>query len=77
MSAARRRFAVYYRIGGRERFEWRRTIGDHPDRASAYAQRAELERAGYAAHVADAALLDAVGLPETFGPGDPITSSER
>ncbi|MDH5279564.1 MAG: hypothetical protein OEW52_00275 [Thermoleophilia bacterium] len=63
------RFAVVYRTGGTARFKWNRLFRDFTTREVADAAKAELERQGYAAHVHDAALLDAIGLPETYGGG--------
>jgi hypothetical protein len=64
-------FVVVYRTGGTHLFEWRRTVS-FVGRESAEKCRAELERQGYRAHVEDYHRSMAVGLPETFEPGQEV-----
>ncbi len=59
-------YSVYYRTGGTENFKWH-TVGERYESAvAAYQKVEELERAGYRAHYLNTALLEAIGLPETF-----------
>lgn len=63
----RKLWTVVYRVGGSERFEWRRTLA-YPTRQEAQDSRDALQRAGYKAHVEDYHASLSVGLPETFEP---------
>lgn len=67
MAKQAKRFAVVYRTGGTVRFKWTRLFEDFDTRETADAAAADLHRQGYAALVHDAGLLDAIGLPETYG----------
>jgi hypothetical protein len=67
-----RQWVVVYRIGGRERFEWRRTL-PVLDRDEAMAQKGALETAGYFAYPPqDYEKSMVCGLPETFEQGDSL-----
>lgn len=59
------RYTVFYRFGGSDRFEWRKTllIGTY---AEMQAEAEKLERAGYKALIHDAALLHSIGMPDTW-----------
>lgn len=62
--AARQTFCVVFRMGGTANYRWARTLGMSRDEADMAC--AETRRMGYAAHVANLALSQSVGLPETF-----------
>ena len=59
-------YTVIYRIGGTERFEWRKCapVATHDE---AKQQREEIERMGYKALVHRSEYLATIGLPETYG----------
>jgi len=61
-----RQFAIGYRTGGTDNFQWKRVLELYPSRDAANVKVQELRTMGYPAHVYDAQQLDALGLPETF-----------
>lgn len=69
----KRSYCVTYRTGGYANFQWRRTIPT--DYATACQQRDDIERMGYLAYVKDYTESMRIGLPETFGPNDPIPNN--
>lgn len=58
-------YTVYYRTGGTQRFAWHRML-DNYTVEDAIRVKSELERAGYRVHYAKAALVDKLGLPDTW-----------
>ena len=57
-------YCVVYRTGGREMFTWRRSLA--MSQAEAQATLANVQRQGYAAHIARYSQSIAIGLPETY-----------
>ena len=66
MNKAAEKFAVGYRTGGTSNFKWNRVLEVYGTREDAADKARELATAGYPSLVYSAALLDAIGLPETF-----------
>lgn len=60
-------WVLVYRVGGTERFEWRRTLA-YATRAEAEAAAADNRRMGYRTYVERLAASLAVGVPDTYGP---------
>lgn len=58
-------FTPYFRTGGTDNFKWHRAAACLT-REAAIAAVASLRRAGHAALYQETALLDSIGLPETF-----------
>jgi hypothetical protein len=58
-------YCVVYRTGGRENFQWHRSLA-FPTRLEAVAVHAACEAAGRRAVICDYNLSGAIGLPETF-----------
>ena len=67
-------YCVVYRIGGREWFEWIRTVA--MTKVQAQIALANVERQGHTGHVAEYELSCRLGLPETYEVGDPIPGNE-
>jgi hypothetical protein len=67
-------YTVIYRTGGKENFRWNRTLA-YQTYAVAMRAALELSRAGYVGLIHETAKLDAIGLPETFEPGDDLRES--
>lgn len=66
-----RAYSVVYRIGGTERFEWKRTFPK--SRQGAVVDLEDIERMGYRAYLVEHEQSMRIGLPETFEPGASIT----
>ena len=64
-------WCVIYRVGGRERFEWKRTLG--MTEAEAIKAANETMRMGYPVLIEQCKRVDAIGLPETFDVRDAVT----
>lgn len=62
-------WTTIYRTGGTTRCRWHKTT-PQVRREDADAMRADLEKAGYRALVHDTRLLNSVGLPEGWEPGE-------
>jgi hypothetical protein len=58
-------WTVYYRMGGRENFTWRKALPVQ-SYGEASKQIDELRAGGRVAYTAPTNHLDAIGLPETF-----------
>jgi hypothetical protein len=61
-------YTVIYRTGGTERFKWNRMLDTFTTHAAATLEAEDVERMGYRALVYNTAKLDAIGMPETYGP---------
>jgi hypothetical protein len=59
-------YSVVYRIGGTERFEWKRTMPKSQQNATA--DMRDIERMGYKALLVDHEQSMKVGVPETYEP---------
>jgi hypothetical protein len=64
---AKATYTVGYRMGGTERFEWKRTV-PFPTSEEANNAAAEIAQGGRLAYVYTTSLLDSIGLPETYDP---------
>lgn len=64
-------YCVIYRVGGRDRFEWKRTLG--MTQAEAIKAANETMRMGYPVLIEKCKRVDALGLPETFDVRDAVT----
>ena len=64
-------YTVIYRMGGTENFSWHKA---EPVRgyAAACEGRDEIERGGRKALIHETDAINRIGLPETYGPNDPI-----
>lgn len=58
-------YAIYYRTGGTENFKWNRASNVQTVEQAIQSIQ-ELNRMGYPARYAKAALVNAIGLPETY-----------
>lgn len=73
MKMKRRKFyAVIYRTGGRERFQWRRVLTSYASRDAAQEDADMIERMGYKTLIHDAHLLDSIGMPEGWDASGPL-----
>lgn len=64
-------YVIVWRSGGTHNFEWHRSLV--MPRADAEATLAVVQRMGYRAYMERADRSIAIGLPETFGPEDPVS----
>lgn len=64
-------YTVIYRTGGYLNFRWHKCLPVATwEKAQALAE--EVRRQGYHALIHDTEALESIGLPETYGPNDPI-----
>lgn len=76
MKTNRKLWVVVYRTGGTVNFEWHRSVAFDSKEAAAECYNAVL-RGGRHAMVVDYHLSMAIGLPETYGPNDPISGGDQ
>lgn len=65
-----RTYCVVFRTGGRENFQWKRSIA--ANREETAVRLAEVQKMGYQAFMEDYDKSVSIGLPETYSVADPV-----
>lgn len=66
-------WTVYYRRGGTDNFSWHKVLEQFPSVQEAAAKAQGLTKVGYRALYEETALLNSIGLPETFAASEEVS----